>query len=107
VPGARSEGGQESTYFTNFPPGDPHPRYRGWARWRGTSFTAPKVAAMIAKQMVDQDLTTAQEGWERLRAACPPAPSYKFPKAALVTTQEDDEALFRGLTPEASSTAAE
>jgi hypothetical protein len=89
VPGKQSEGGQESTYFTNFPPGEEHPRYRGWARWRGTSFTAPKVAGMIAKQMVDDDLTTAQEAWERVRSASAPAPSYKFPNAVLVTTPED------------------
>jgi hypothetical protein len=103
VPGARSEGGQESTYFSNFPPGDPHPRYHGWARWRGTSFTAPKVAGMIAKQMVDHDLTTAQEGWERLRAASPDAPSYKFPKAVLVTTPEDDAGLYSAPSAEASA----
>ncbi len=27
-------------------------RYRGWARWSGTSFAAPQVAAKIANQMV-------------------------------------------------------
>lgn len=57
-----------STFFTEYDEqvGDnPGRSYRGWARWSGTSFSAPKVAAAIAQEMY---LTgaTAREAWKRL-----------------------------------------
>ena len=36
--------------------------YRGWATWSGTSFSGPKVAAVIAQEMYLQDITAA-EAW--------------------------------------------
>ena len=52
---------------------DVKPRvYKGWARWSGTSFSAPKVAAALAQEMylnlndAGTDLITAQEAWRRL-----------------------------------------
>jgi hypothetical protein len=83
VPGGRSTGGQISTFYTAFPPEHPT-TYRGWATWRGCSFTTPIVVARIATRMLDDNLRTAQEAWERIRREAPPAPP-DFPNAVLVT----------------------
>jgi hypothetical protein len=85
VPGKRSEGGQRSTFYRAFPPDHPR-RHTGWATWRGTSFTTPLVVARIATGMLNGDLRTAQEAWERIRLAqkgveAPP----DFPNAVVVT----------------------
>jgi len=40
-------------------------RYEGWARWSGTSFSAPKVAALIAQEMYLNG-GTAKEAWKRM-----------------------------------------
>ena len=40
-------------------------QYRGWASWSGTSFAAPKVAAVVAQEMYLNDGTSA-EAWKRL-----------------------------------------
>ena len=62
-----------STYFTDFaealPPGcalDPR-TYAGWATWSGTSFTAPKVAGVLAQEMY---LTgcSAHDAWAAMSA---------------------------------------
>lgn len=57
-----------STFFANFTEvldGTPTRDYKGWARWSGTSFSAPKVAAAIAQEMYLYG-GTAKEAWKRL-----------------------------------------
>lgn len=53
-----------STFFLDAPEGG-GAHFTAWARWSGTSFAAPKVAAALAQEMV---LTgaTAQQAWRRL-----------------------------------------
>ncbi len=57
-----------STFFTDFTEvldGTPTRDYKGWARWSGTSFSAPKVAAAIAQEMYLFG-GTAKDAWKRL-----------------------------------------
>jgi Subtilase family len=43
--------------------------FRGWARWDGTSFAAPKVSAAIAQLVAASDGTMSPEAaWEELKA---------------------------------------
>ena len=61
-----------STFFTDVDDhceccGHATDEYRGWARWSGTSFGAPKVAGVIAQEMYLRQCT-ATEAWARLRA---------------------------------------
>ncbi len=56
-----------STFFTNTagpepaPPGYPEPdEYAGWARWSGTSFSAPTVVAALAREMQIYGITPAE-----------------------------------------------
>ena len=53
--------------------------YRGWARWSGTSFAAPQVAAAIAQE---QYLVggTAGEAWQRMRRS----PPFRLPDLGVV-----------------------
>jgi hypothetical protein len=83
VPGGRSVGDQTSTFYASFPPANPH-KYPGWAKWRGTSFTTPTVAARIAQRMLDDDLRSGQEAWQRIRRQADDAPP-DFPNAVIVT----------------------
>ena len=78
VPGRPSEGAQTSTFYTGA--FDCH----GWAKWRGTSFTTPKVVAQIATEMLDGCLETGQEAWERLKKRSTQTPPAEFPNAVVV-----------------------
>ena len=57
-----------STFFEHFDEvidGRTTRSYRGWARWSGTSFSAPKVAAAIAEEQY-RNGGTAADAWRRL-----------------------------------------
>ena len=57
-----------STFFNDFPEvidGKPTRHFKQWARWSGTSFSAPKVAAAVAQEMYLYG-GTAHEAWKRL-----------------------------------------
>ena len=56
-----------STFFTHFDEDvlGFSRRFRGWARWSGTSFAAPKVAAAIAQRMYLRGCS-AREAWAQL-----------------------------------------
>jgi hypothetical protein len=41
--------------------------FRGWAAWDGTSFAAPKVAAVVAQEMYLNG-GTAKQAWSRLKS---------------------------------------
>lgn len=53
------------TDFTEFIDTKPTRHYEGWARWSGTSFSAPKVAAVIAQEMYLGQVS-ANEAWKRV-----------------------------------------
>ncbi len=57
-----------STFFADFTEsidGQPFRHYDGWARWSGTSFAAPKVAAVIAQEMYLHG-GDGTDAWKRL-----------------------------------------
>jgi subtilisin family serine protease len=61
-----------STFFTHVDDrcpccGSVVQEYRGWARWSGTSFSAPKVAGVVAQEMYLRG-GTAADAWGRLAA---------------------------------------
>jgi hypothetical protein len=86
VPGKRSTGSQLSTFYTGFPAGAAKPEFSGWAHWRGTSFTAPKVVGRIAQVMTRDKLMTAEEAWQRVREESRGEERLPdFPNAAFVT----------------------
>ena len=49
-----------STFFTDFG------AFHGWAAWSGTSFAAPKVAGVIAREMYLKGIS-AKQAWARLK----------------------------------------
>jgi hypothetical protein len=72
-----TEGGPETTLS-----------FKGWARWDGTSFAAPIVAATLARIMSRNGLADAQQAGFRLLASSPAAPQPDFPLAVLVDELE-------------------
>jgi len=76
--GKDATGAQVSAYFSGIA------GFEGWAAWRGTSFTTPKVSGRIAHLMAERDID-APEAWRQLKAACAPAePHADFPNAVFV-----------------------
>jgi hypothetical protein len=80
--------GVESTFFTGFtskPPRGRDAEFKGWARWSGTSFAAPRLAAAVARRMAeDRGLSPrdAYEALERERGRQPTGPGADdFPSA--------------------------
>jgi hypothetical protein len=77
-PGKDATGAQVSAYYAGIAGFD------GWAAWRGTSFTTPKVTGRIAHLMAERDVD-APEAWRQLKAGCAPAePHADFPNAVFV-----------------------
>lgn len=58
--------------------------FNGWARWDGTSFSTPVVAAYLARLITRHGLATAQAAVDLLLGTAPPAPQPDFPLAVLV-----------------------
>jgi hypothetical protein len=58
--------------------------FNGWARWDGTSFSTPVVAAYLARLITRHGLATAQQAVDLLLATAPLAPQPDFPLAVLV-----------------------
>ena len=58
--------------------------FDGWAAWDGTSFATPIAAAMIARTMSRNGITTAAEAQTHLLATSPAAPQPDFPLAVLL-----------------------
>ncbi|MGH9135860.1 MAG: S8 family peptidase [Acidimicrobiales bacterium] len=59
-----------STFFSDFTEtieGKEFRRYEQWARWSGTSFAAPKVAAVVAQEMYLNQVSP-KEAWKRLNS---------------------------------------
>ena len=63
--------------------GGPAIAFDGWAAWDGTSFATPIAAAMIARTMSRNGITTAAEAQTHLLASSPAAPQPDFPLAVL------------------------
>ncbi|MET0324412.1 MAG: S8/S53 family peptidase, partial [Ilumatobacteraceae bacterium] len=68
-----------STFFLGDPGDLDEPPFTGWARWSGTSFAAPKVAAVIAQDMY-LTTSTARDSWKRLSNH----QRYRFPDLGIV-----------------------
>jgi hypothetical protein len=58
--------------------------FNGWARWDGTSFSTPVVAAYLARLITRHHLATAQQAVDLLLTTAPPAPQPDYPLAVLV-----------------------
>ena len=57
-----------STFFNDFVEyvdGREYRQFEKWAKWSGTSFSAPKIAALIAQEMYLYG-GTAKEAWKRM-----------------------------------------
>ncbi len=69
-------------------PTDPTIAFRGWAEWDGTSFATPIAAAMIARTMSRNSLTSPANAQAWLEATSPTAPQPEFPNAVLLDEME-------------------
>jgi subtilase family protein len=69
-------------------PFDPIIAFDGWAAWDGTSFATPIAAAMIARTMYREGLTSAREAEIKLLANAPQAPQPEFPHAVFLDELE-------------------
>jgi Subtilase family len=58
--------------------------FDGWARWDGTSFSTPTVAAYLARLITRHGFATAQQAVDFMLATSPPAPHPDFPLAVLI-----------------------
>jgi len=58
--------------------------FNGWARWDGTSFSTPTVAAYLARLITRHGFASAQAAVDYLLSTAPPAPQLDFPLAVLV-----------------------
>ena len=56
--------------------------YNGYARWSGTSFAAPKVGAVIAREMYTSRIPgdTAHAAWQRLSSEA----RFRYPDLGVV-----------------------
>lgn len=68
-----------STFFLGDPAGLDEAPFTGWARWSGTSFSAPKVAAVVAQEMY-LTTSTPRDSWKRLSNY----QRYRFPDLGIV-----------------------
>ncbi len=68
--------------------GGPAIAFDGWAAWDGTSFATPIAAAMIARTMSRNGISTAAEAQTHLLATSPAAPQPDFPLAVLLDELE-------------------
>jgi hypothetical protein len=69
-------------------PSDPTIAFRGWATWDGTSFATPIAAAMIARTMTRNGLTSPAMAQAELLATSPTAPQPDFPNAVVIDEME-------------------
>jgi hypothetical protein len=65
-------------------PSDPTVTFDGWAAWDGTSFATPIAAAIVARTMSRNGLTSAADATQHLLASAPSAPQPDFPLAVLL-----------------------
>jgi subtilisin family serine protease len=68
-----------STFFLDDADAPVEPPFTGWARWSGTSFSAPKVAGVVAQEMYLTE-STAREAWRRMSHHS----RYRFPDLGTV-----------------------
>jgi subtilisin family serine protease len=63
---------------------DPTVVFKGWSAWDGTSFSTPITAALIARMMSRERISSAAEAEEKLLANAPAAQQAEFPHAVFL-----------------------